>query len=146
MPNGRCRMHGGKSTGAPPEKMKKNKNAVTTGEHEAIWMDTLDKKERVLFDSIRTDPLEQINNGIKLLEIRERRMMLRIQEIKKGSYKGGLTMWDLLHQHSSNVSEMMYWRWATEHPILFTLIKVSQTSLVGAIILVVGKFVMRRRG
>ncbi|WP_077621552.1 phage terminase small subunit [Sediminibacillus massiliensis] len=27
MPNGRCRMHGGKSTGAPPAKMKKNTNA-----------------------------------------------------------------------------------------------------------------------
>ncbi|NRF91499.1 hypothetical protein HQN89_10755 [Paenibacillus frigoriresistens] len=55
-------------------------------------------------------------------------------------------MWDLFHQHSSNISEMMYWRWAEQHPFLFTLIKVSQTSLVGAIILVVGKFVMRRRG
>src|SRR5690625_3346389 len=31
MPNGRCRMHGGKSTRAPPEKMKKNSNARTHG-------------------------------------------------------------------------------------------------------------------
>ena len=31
MANGRCRMHGGKSTGAPPEKMKKNQNAKTHG-------------------------------------------------------------------------------------------------------------------
>lgn len=31
MPNGRCRMHGGKSTGAPPAKMKKNKNANKHG-------------------------------------------------------------------------------------------------------------------
>ncbi|WP_152658284.1 HGGxSTG domain-containing protein [Oceanobacillus sp. CFH 90083] len=31
MPNGRCRMHGGKSTGAPPKKMKKNKNANKHG-------------------------------------------------------------------------------------------------------------------
>src|SRR5690625_4363795 len=31
MKNGRCRMHGGKSTGAPPEKMKKNSNARTHG-------------------------------------------------------------------------------------------------------------------
>lgn len=31
MPNGRCRMHGGKSTGAPPEKMKKNSNARKHG-------------------------------------------------------------------------------------------------------------------
>lgn len=31
MPNGRCRMHGGKSTGAPPAKMKKNSNAKKHG-------------------------------------------------------------------------------------------------------------------
>lgn len=31
MANGRCRMHGGKSTGAPPKKMKKNSNARTHG-------------------------------------------------------------------------------------------------------------------
>lgn len=31
MANGRCRMHGGKSTGAPPAKMKKNKNSMKHG-------------------------------------------------------------------------------------------------------------------
>lgn len=31
MPNGRCRMHGGKSTGAPPAKLKKNSNAKKHG-------------------------------------------------------------------------------------------------------------------
>lgn len=31
MPNGRCRMHGGKSTGAPPEKMKGNQNSKKHG-------------------------------------------------------------------------------------------------------------------
>lgn len=31
MPNGRCRMHGGKSTGAPPAKLKKNDNAKKHG-------------------------------------------------------------------------------------------------------------------
>ncbi|MFC3768375.1 HGGxSTG domain-containing protein [Paenibacillus sp. GCM10012303] len=80
MPNGRCNLHGGKSTGPP----KGNKNAVTTGEHETIWMDTLDVDERVLFESIRTDPLEQINHDIKICEIRIRRMLMLIQDIKAG--------------------------------------------------------------
>lgn len=31
MDNGRCRMHGGKSTGAPPEKMKSNQNSKKHG-------------------------------------------------------------------------------------------------------------------
>jgi uncharacterized protein YjcR len=57
-------MHGGKSTGPPPEKMQQNKNALKTGEHETIWLDTLDDDE------------------IRLTTIRERRMMQRIQKLK----------------------------------------------------------------
>ncbi|WP_426447591.1 HGGxSTG domain-containing protein [Paenibacillus sp. S-38] len=80
MENGRCRMHGGKSTGAP----KGNKNAVSTGEHEAIWLDALEEDERVFFNSVKIDPLEQINNEIRLLEIRERRMLQRIAKVAGG--------------------------------------------------------------
>src|SRR5690606_1113131 len=78
MANGRCRMHGGKSTGPP----KGNKNALKTGEHETIWLDTLDDDERVFFDSINTDAVKQIEEEIRLITIRERRMMKRIQNLK----------------------------------------------------------------
>lgn len=80
MGNGRCRMHGGMSTGAP----KGNKNAVKTGEFETIWVDALDDIERELFDRIDTDALFQIDQEIRLLDIRERRMLMRIKDIQEG--------------------------------------------------------------
>ncbi|WP_212978727.1 phage terminase small subunit-related protein [Paenibacillus azoreducens] len=67
-------------SGGPPG----NKKAVTTGEHESILLDTLDDDERVLFDFVRTDPLEQINNDIRICDIRIRRMMLRLQRVRSG--------------------------------------------------------------
>lgn len=84
MPNGRCRMHGGKSTG-PKDKekksrdMKNNKNSVTTHERESIVFDFLDEDEKELLKQIDLDKLKQIDNEIKLVDIRLRRMMKRIQ-------------------------------------------------------------------
>lgn len=83
MANGRCRMHGGKSTGPPPDKMRGNKNAVKTGEYETIWLDTLDDDERVFFDAINTYAVKQIDEELRLITIRERRMMKRIQDLKQ---------------------------------------------------------------
>ena len=82
MDNGRCRMHGGKSTGPPPEKMQQNKNALKTGEHETIWLDTLDDDERDLVARVDTSKLQQLEEEIRLTTIRERRMMQRIQKLK----------------------------------------------------------------
>ncbi|GAB7388985.1 hypothetical protein BSNK01_28230 [Bacillaceae bacterium] len=79
MANGRCRLHGGKSTGPP----KGNKNALKTGEYETIWLDTLDDDERVLFDAINTDVAQQLDEEIRLITIRERRIMKRIQSLKQ---------------------------------------------------------------
>lgn len=71
-------MHGGKSTGPP----KGNKNAVKTGEHETIWMDALDPEERVLFHVVDTDVLKQIDEELRLITIRERRMLQRIERLR----------------------------------------------------------------
>lgn len=86
MANGRCRMHGGKSTGAPPEKMKKNKNAVKTGEYETIWLDTLSEDERSLVANIEVDILKMIDESISLLYVRERRMMQRINMLRQKEF------------------------------------------------------------
>lgn len=72
-----CHYHGA-GGGAP----KKNKNAVKTGEHEAIWIDTLEDEEKDLLNKITLDKIKQIDNEIKLTEIRERRMLKRIQKLK----------------------------------------------------------------
>lgn len=86
MANGRCRMHGGKSTGPPPEKMQQNKNAVTTGEYETIWLDTLEDEEKELVQKVNIEKMLQVEEEIRLTTIRERRMMQRIQKLKEYSF------------------------------------------------------------
>lgn len=66
--------------GGPPG----NKKAVTTGEHETIWLDTLTETEQLLIDQVDTDPIIQANESLYLLTIRERRMMQRIKALMDG--------------------------------------------------------------
>lgn len=66
--------------GGPPG----NKKAVTTGEYETIWMDALEEEEQELVDQVDTDPIQQADEAIKLLTIRERRMLQRIGKLMNG--------------------------------------------------------------
>lgn len=61
-----------------------NKKAVTTGEYETIWMDALEADEQELVERIDTDPIQQAEEAIKLLTIRERRMLQRIGRLMNG--------------------------------------------------------------
>jgi uncharacterized protein YjcR len=81
LPNGRCRMHGGTNPGADPEKLQGNKNALKTGEHESIFLDTLEADEQALFGKVDTDKLKLLEEEIRLVTIRERRMLQRIQNL-----------------------------------------------------------------
>ena len=63
MANGRCRMHGGKSTGAPPEKMKKNSNARTHG----LFAKYLPEETLEIMDSINEiKPLDILWTNIQM--------------------------------------------------------------------------------
>lgn len=77
-----CRMHGGAAEGGGAP--KGNKNAVTTGEHEAISYGSLTAEERRLWHEVDPDPLAQIDQQIRLLNIRLRRLLRRI-----GAAEGG---------------------------------------------------------
>lgn len=88
---GRCKLHGGKNSGPP----KGNKNALKTGEYEAIWIDTLDEEEQQLYPMISQDLSTQIEEELKLLTIRERRMLVRIDQIQTASKKPKLSEKDL---------------------------------------------------
>lgn len=80
-PAGNKRAVGNKGgTGGPP----RNKKAVTTGEYETIWMDALEEDEQALVDQVDTDPIQQADEAIKLLSIRERRMLQRIGKLMNG--------------------------------------------------------------
>lgn len=61
-----------------------NKKAVTTGEYETIWFDCLTEEEQSLCGSINTDTLAQVEEDIRLITIRERRMMERIRKLMNG--------------------------------------------------------------
>lgn len=63
MANGRCRLHGGKSTGAPPEKMKKNSNARTHG----LFAKYLPDETLEIMDSINDiNPIDILWTNIKM--------------------------------------------------------------------------------
>ncbi len=61
-----------------------NKKAVTTGEYETIWFDCLTEEEKVLCNTINTDTLAQVEEDIRLITVRERRMMERIRRLMDG--------------------------------------------------------------
>jgi uncharacterized protein YjcR len=71
-----------KGHGAP----KGNKNGLKTGAYESIWYDCLTDDEKAIYDSINVDTLAQVEEDIRLITIRERRMMERIKRLM-----GGLT-------------------------------------------------------
>src|SRR5690625_3921632 len=63
MANGRCRLHGGKSTGPPPEKMKKNSNARTHG----LFAKYLPEETLEIMDSINEiKPLDILWTNIQM--------------------------------------------------------------------------------
>lgn len=75
---GRCKFHGGASAGG----VRGNKNAVKTGEYETIWLDQLTDEERELYNKLDTEVAIRIETSIRLIEIRERRMLERIATLK----------------------------------------------------------------
>ena len=68
----------GNSGGAPP----RNTNAVATGEYQTIWLDMMDETEQNLLAAINTDPITQMDEDIRLLTFRERRMLQHLKDLK----------------------------------------------------------------
>lgn len=84
--------HGG--TGPPG-----NKNAVTTGEFETLLFDCLDLDERRLANAVPADKEQLLLQEIRLLTVREHRMLKRIDDLQKseeyfnnGELAEGMTM------------------------------------------------------
>lgn len=71
--------HGG--TGPP-----RNKNAVTTGEFEALLFDYLDPEEKELAAAVPKDKERLLLQEIQLLTIRERRMLKRIEDLRQTDF------------------------------------------------------------
>ncbi|MFS1048296.1 phage terminase small subunit [Enterococcus faecium] len=71
----------GNSRASPPER---NKNALKTGEYETIFFDTLSDDEKDIYSSLDDDPSFVLSEEIRLLKIRQLRMMKRIKEAESG--------------------------------------------------------------
>ncbi|ASS75780.1 hypothetical protein CIG75_12810 [Tumebacillus algifaecis] len=84
-PRGNKNAVGNAGGGAPPG----NKNSLKHGRFETITWDALDEDERLLLEQISTDPLDQYQLQIADLNIRKRRMMLRILDLKNGLTEKG---------------------------------------------------------
>lgn len=81
---GACSNHGGSSAGAP----KGNKNALATGEYETIHVSALTEAERGLYESLDVQPRAQVEGQIRLLSVREHRILLRIKRIEEDDVDG----------------------------------------------------------
>ena len=79
-PSGNKNAKGNKG-GSPP---KGNKNAIKTGEYETIFADMLSDEEKDIYSNLNDDPFFILNDEIRLLKIRQFRMMKRIKEAEKG--------------------------------------------------------------
>ncbi|MRI46013.1 phage terminase small subunit [Enterococcus faecium] len=71
----------GNSRASPP---KRNKNALKTGEYETIFFDMLSDDEKDIYSSLDDDPSFVLSEEIRLLKIRQLRMMKRIKEAESG--------------------------------------------------------------
>ncbi|MGL5714196.1 MAG: phage terminase small subunit-related protein [Paraclostridium sp.] len=60
-----------------------NKKAVTTGEFETIFFDTLEEDELELIDKTPFEKMELLKQEIQLLTVRERRMLKRVSNLKE---------------------------------------------------------------
>ncbi|EPE1750866.1 phage terminase small subunit [Enterococcus hirae] len=71
----------GNSRASPPVG---NKNALKTGEYETIFYETLSDEEKDIYSNLNNDTSFVLSEEIRLLKIRQLRMMKRIKEAESG--------------------------------------------------------------
>lgn len=71
----------GNSRASPPVG---NKNALKTGEYETIFYETLSDEEKDIYSNLNNDTSFILSEEIRLLKIRQLRMMKRIQQAEAG--------------------------------------------------------------
>lgn len=71
----------GNKGGSPP---KGNKNAIKTGEYETIFADMLSDEEKDIYSTMNDDPFFILEEEIRILKIRQYRMLKRIKDAEAG--------------------------------------------------------------
>lgn len=70
------------SVGHKSSTPKRNSNALKTGEYKTICLDALSKAERAMYAAVDTGPFAAIDEAIRLLTLRERRMLEYLNELR----------------------------------------------------------------
>lgn len=87
MANGKCRFHGGKSTG--PKTAEGRQRIVEAnlvhGGYQTIWLEHLTDEEREMYDLIPVDAQKVLEDSLRLITIRETRMLKMQREIDDGT-------------------------------------------------------------
>ncbi|MGI2822407.1 hypothetical protein, partial [Vibrio fluvialis] len=63
---------------------KGNKNAIKTGEYETIFADMLSDEEKDIYSNLNDDPFFILEEEIRILKIRQYRMLKRIKDAEAG--------------------------------------------------------------
>ncbi len=89
MENGKCRFHGGLSTGPKDkekhsESLKGNKNAVKTHQYETLWAEQFTGKHKDMFDLAPTDALEIVDVELRKNEVRQLMIVEDLQALRRG--------------------------------------------------------------
>ncbi|HDT8179152.1 phage terminase small subunit [Enterococcus faecalis] len=71
----------GNKSASPP---KRNKNAVKTGEYETIFAGLLSDEEKDIYSNMNDDPFFILEEEIRILKIRQYRMLKRIKDAEVG--------------------------------------------------------------
>ncbi|MFP3390619.1 phage terminase small subunit-related protein [Brevibacillus sp. SIMBA_040] len=79
-PKGNKNAVGNAGGGAPP----RNSNAVKTGEFKSFWMDALTPEQQEVLERVSLDPVQQVEEEIRFITLREYEMLLQIQKLKEG--------------------------------------------------------------
>lgn len=72
----------GNKNAAGPHRRDPRTQRIKTGEYATICMDTLTEEEKKLYESISCDPITLVDENIRLLKIRERRMTLNLLKLR----------------------------------------------------------------
>lgn len=113
--NGRCRLHGGKSTGPKDkekhrESLKGNKNAVRTHQYETLWADQFTGKHKDMFDLAPTEALEIIDIELRKNEVRQLLILDDLKAIrKKGDQRKLVTITKLEEALTSVQAQKARW-------------------------------------
>lgn len=91
-------MHGAGKKDSPGGGRSNNKNAVTTGEYETIHLSALPPEQQALYKSVDITPMQQAENNLRLISVREHRILLRINQAEAAGNELGMLLTSRKHE------------------------------------------------